>query len=574
MNITSLFLATLLSTTNVCNDNIENLENNESLVEIVSERTDNTKVFKMDNGNHKVRIYDRNIHYEKENEYYEFDYNFYENNVKYYSSKGKYGSNIGKDNNKVVISYNQTNEFELLLDNSLFSGDELTKSDNLINNGKVAFYEDESAFYFSSVINNTYEMENSKYSIKNTSLEANGISFYNNNDEEIYNVTNTYLVSSNNILIHPTSVDVTSVGNDTYEVSPNYDLTILNNAEIEYPLISVSSVAYSQNNTNGSFNDKYVINQTSYTYDESMLLVGKDNIKTINPSGMLINTEYVGILEVERPRIRNTLVPNEDILSVDLVLNRNSSSSITCPVIDLYKITNSSLTFSSIDGTSNLSKTFLSTKQAGLSTYTFDITNALKSSNNSLLLALNGSTSGTRAYASFYSSNSASNASYIEIEYRIHNGNATSIPTPVEIDGPCFNYVFNINADPAQLVTLNFIDGYITQNSSDLSSLSQAKQYLCATLHFYNIQYYRIIESYDSYILPTERRVAFRHAVPVNGVDLKFHFIKQHANGHWTGSNNSDGGKIYEGTNPDNSLLFTGYASETVYIAYYWKGEC
>ena len=99
------------------------MKNNESLVEIVSERTDNTKVFKMDNGNHKVRIYDRTIHYEKENEYYEFDYNFYENNVKYYSSKGKYGSNIGKVNNKFVISYSQTNEFELLLDNSLlFTG--------------------------------------------------------------------------------------------------------------------------------------------------------------------------------------------------------------------------------------------------------------------------------------------------------------------------------------------------------------------------------------------------------------------------------------------------------------------
>ena len=410
------------------------------------------------------------------------------------------------------------------------------------------------------MIENRNEIQNTNYSIRSDSLEANGLSLYNTDGVEIYDVTSNYLVSSNNILIHPTSVEITSLGNNTYEVTPDYDLTTLNDEEIEYPLVSVSSITYSQNNIGGLFNDKYIINQTEYTYDETpTLLVGKDKLKIANSVGSLINTEYIGILEIAKPKINNTLVPNEDILSVDLVLNRNSTTNITCPVINLYKITDADLSFGLIDGTTTLSKTFLSSKQAGLSTYTFDITNDLKNSTNNLLLGLYGTSSSTQAYASFYSSTADSNASYVEIEYRIHYGNAGQYGNNNPAHITCVEYAFYI--DIAN-------DGIIISSENTNNAVERLEKVL-ATLGINN---YRIIESYDSYILPNERRIAYKDSLIRLTDGIYYHFIKQHSDGSWSGKNNailgSTGIAHYTGIDPEQSDLFTNYDSDVVYIAY------
>lgn len=314
--------------------------------------------------------------------------------------------------------------------------------------------------------------------------------------------------------------------------------------------------AYRNVDTNQQYNctdiikDKYIIKNSDVYFDNDLIKVGKNPLQNITPSGTLYNEEYLGIIEISFPNFNP-----EAIVSVSLAYKIESQTPLNYSTssFSLSKINNES--YDNIDGYTNLSTSNSISCSYENGFMLFNITSHINNSlitNNTLLYLLKNNDILNNGYYSFYSS-SSNFKPYLIIETNPNIIGSTlygNAPEYEEITNNttgisrfnCFAYALEKN-DKKYCICGNthvvdpkpdwpIIKALPTSNVSFETIYNNI-------VHLGSINNYEIemIDSYDSYIYPNERRIAF--AYQTNGTDLcpgtQFHFIRENNDGSWSG---------------------------------------
>lgn len=254
-----------------------------------------------------------------------------------------------------------------------------------------------------------------------------------------------------------------------------------------------------------------------------------------------------------------------DIENVSLNVKRISGN---IPCVSAYYILDNDGMLTTED---YYSKNFIGFFNVVDSTFSIDITEAVKNARRSYETNIYISLSSTGQYGGYgelYVSNDQSANSpktIIESSAAVSENNYGSFVYnqiyPGDINTQsinCYGYALGLNID----ASFSFFSGEEYSNETYCNIIKNlTKDMVKRGVHP------RIIESYDSPIFSFERRIAFRVGIK-NGKITDFHFMKQCWNGQWCDKMRTSTSTLYpEGENPETIQWQTLYSSEIIYFA-------
>ena len=535
-------------------------------IELIELRTVNQKVFLLPDGTYEFNYYNTPIHYWNGKRFEEFNNSFSSDNHRFFTENTNYSAALPKllsSRSIVNLSYMGLYSLDIAFDNQLTdsfldtrkstsSSSEISEIYNYVSNlsgivnyqsenGLISYEQSAEGFNHFYEIKKVVDSFETKFTIYTEDL------ILLNNDEytnvlvtkqgiPIYQIGNQYLFDSNGKSISDSSLEVVEVENG-YEVYVNYDLR-LENLNLEYPLTSVNAIINYMNSGPSYIRDKYVIVGESSSYDNNSLYAGTDPLGYLfDPDMDPIHNTYRTFLELSLPD-----VDSSDVISAEFNINKSMTNPnpLFNPTIYLRRVTNK--TYDQLTGTTSYLATNIATGASGQTSYSFDITNAVKNQldvSNELVLAITGEPvyGYTTGNAVFYATNQG----------------GSLIPSfSVVLEDPVLGLTPYGSAEPYTPMSgwwfncfsyaVGYYDDWLEPYDNGYPYSYPANQYYYETVYIpyamstmgaYNIAV-RIINNILSPVYPYERRIAYRIGNFNTGYFSDFHFMKQHNDGSWS----------------------------------------
>ncbi len=366
--------------------------------EIEQMRTENSKVFKTNNGLFEYHLYNDLVHrYDKELGYVEIDSSFKEELNEYTSNSIDYNVKMPKkitSNKKIKLSYKNT-KLDITYNNITKQDAIIIKdtSDDISNinrlKGMAKYFNVYDSVDLELISNSTSFKENiilNKYidnfsfsyniSISNLVLKEENkyINFYNDDNKLIYQINPYFMIDSSSNISYEIEVKIEEIKKNNYQITIIPNNEYLQNAT--YPVIIDPTIRYNDNLYTQRVNIKTFIkgNITSNTSNEVVLSKYIDSVTKEDLSKL-------SIMKIDISSLPNNVMYSSAELRMYAV-----TENLNIQIVKLNNITSSNFNFDTVHGNTSYSKSYLSTQEHKSSNYySFDILKAVKADTDNIL---------------------------------------------------------------------------------------------------------------------------------------------------------------------------------------------
>ena len=311
--------------------------------------------------------------------------------------------------------------------------------------------------------------------------------------------------------------------------------------------------------------NKYYVDGFSTTYNTNPLIVGKSMI--INPSGG--NADYKTVFGLNLSAFPRP----SSIINAGLVVDKSSGSLNS---VYAYRVT-SNIPFSQINGTASFSKSYITLCSASNGSFNFVLTDEVVDflehiQNNNYVL--NVILEGHENYKTcdLYSVSNSSHCPRLYVEYTLYGSAPSYSFISTLTSANCLglvelvNYAVDIDSNLQNALGMTPVNSYVMQTTV-----------LNVVKNEFGTNHTRLIQSYNSYISPSERRIAVRLKLSANNYHYAgdYHFVCQCSDGSWGGKFGT--GPIYnyagdDAPETDNTIWYQYNSyyvnSDILYFAY------